>query len=76
MPADRFISREELLGGLGMPARQASVLLFNIESRTAKTVDGASAFAYPIVFLPFISSAFVPTESMPGPIRALPNINP
>jgi ABC-2 type transport system permease protein len=29
----------------------------------------ASAFSYPLIFLPFISSAFVPTESMPGPVR-------
>lgn len=36
---------------------------------TAKTVDGASAFAYPVLFLPFISSAFVPTATMPGPVR-------
>src|SRR5699024_5635366 len=35
----------------------------------AKTVDGAGAFAYPLLFLPFISSAFVPTETMPGPVR-------
>ena len=35
----------------------------------AKTVDGASAFSYPLIFLPFISSAFVPTASMPGPVR-------
>jgi ABC-2 type transport system permease protein len=36
---------------------------------TAKSVDGASAFSYPLIFLPFISSAFVPTASMPGPVR-------
>lgn len=36
---------------------------------SAKTVDGASAFSYPLVFLPFISSAFVPTAGMPGPVR-------
>ena len=36
---------------------------------SARTVDGASAFSYPLIFLPFISSAFVPTESMPGPVR-------
>ncbi len=36
---------------------------------SAKTVDGASAFSYPLIFLPFISSAFVPTETMPGPVR-------
>lgn len=35
----------------------------------AKTIDGASAFAYPLIFLPFISSAFVPTDSMPTPVR-------
>jgi hypothetical protein len=36
---------------------------------TAKSPDGASAFSYPLIFLPFISSAFVPTASMPGPVR-------
>ena len=40
-----------------------------IPGLTAKTVDGASAFSYPLIFLPFVSSAFVPTESMPGPVR-------
>lgn len=40
-----------------------------IPGLTAKTIDGASAFAYPLIFLPFISSAFVPTDSMPGPVR-------
>ena len=43
-----------------------------IAGLTAKSVDGASAFSYPIIFLPFISSAFVPTETMPGPVRASP----
>ncbi|MRH30358.1 ABC transporter permease [Microbacterium sp. SYP-A9085] len=40
-----------------------------IPGLTAKTVDGASAFSYPLIFLPFVSSAFVPTASMPGPVR-------
>ncbi|MCB2412517.1 ABC transporter permease [Demequina sp. TTPB684] len=35
----------------------------------AKTQDGAIAFSYPLIFLPFISSAFVPTATMPGPVR-------
>ena len=35
---------------------------------TATSVDGASAFSYPLIFLPFLSSAFVPTDSMPGPV--------
>ncbi|WP_029136625.1 ABC transporter permease [Nakamurella lactea] len=34
----------------------------------AKTVDGASAFSYPLIFLPFISSAFVSTDTMPAPV--------
>lgn len=40
-----------------------------IPGLTAKSVDGASAFSYPLIFLPFISSAFVPTATMPGPVR-------
>lgn len=35
---------------------------------SAKSVDGASAFSYPLIFLPFIFSAFVPTATMPGPV--------
>ncbi len=35
---------------------------------SAKSVDGASAFSYPLIFLPFISSAFVPTDTMPRPV--------
>lgn len=40
-----------------------------IPGLTAKTVDGASAFSYPLIFLPFVSSAFVPAATMPGPVR-------
>jgi ABC-2 type transport system permease protein len=40
-----------------------------IPGLTAKTVDGAGAFSYPLILLPFISSAFVPTATMPGPVR-------
>ncbi|HEX5859542.1 MAG TPA: ABC transporter permease [Microbacterium sp.] len=39
-----------------------------IAGLSAKTVDGASAFSYPLIFLPFISSAFVPTDTMPAPV--------
>jgi ABC-2 type transport system permease protein len=35
----------------------------------AKSVDGAIAVAYPIHILPLISSAFVPTKSMPLVVR-------
>jgi len=47
-----------------------------IPGLTAKTVDGASAFAYPLLFLPFISSAFVPTATMPGPVRVFAENQP
>ena len=40
-----------------------------IPGLTASSVEGASVFAYPLIFLPFVSSAFVPTETMPGPVR-------
>ncbi|NUU16385.1 ABC transporter permease [Cellulomonas humilata] len=36
---------------------------------SAKSVDGAAGFSYPLIFLPFISSAFVPTDTMPAPVR-------
>jgi ABC-2 type transport system permease protein len=47
-----------------------------IPGLTAKSVDGAAAFAYPLIFLPFVSSAFVPTASMPGPVRAFAEHQP
>jgi ABC-2 type transport system permease protein len=47
-----------------------------IPGLTAKSADGASAFAYPLIFLPFISSAFVPTESMPDAVRAFAENQP
>jgi ABC-2 type transport system permease protein len=47
-----------------------------IPGLTAKSVDGAGAFAYPLIFLPFISSAFVPTGNMPGPVRAFADNQP
>jgi ABC-2 type transport system permease protein len=47
-----------------------------IPGLTAKSVDGASAFSYPLILLPFISSAFVPTETMPGPVRFFAEYQP
>jgi hypothetical protein len=47
-----------------------------IPGLTAKSVAGAGAFSYPLVFLPFISSAFVPTGTMPGPVRAFAEHQP
>ncbi|GAT69419.1 ABC transporter permease [Planomonospora sphaerica] len=47
-----------------------------IPGLTATTVEGASAFSYPLLFLPFLSSAFVPTDTMPGPVRAFAEHQP
>jgi ABC-2 type transport system permease protein len=47
-----------------------------IAGLTAKSTDGASAFSYPLIFLPLISSAFVPTATMPGPVRAFAQNQP
>ena len=47
-----------------------------IPGLTAKSVDGASAFSYPLIFLPFISSAFVPTDTMPAAVRAFAENQP
>ena len=47
-----------------------------IAGLSAKSVDGASAFSYPILFLPFISSAFVPTKTMPSVVRAFAENQP
>ncbi len=40
-----------------------------IAGLAANSVEGAGVFAYPLIFLPFISSAFAPTDTMPAPVR-------
>ena len=47
-----------------------------IPGLTATSVDGASAFSYPLIFLPFISSAFVPTATMPTVVRVFAENQP
>jgi ABC-2 type transport system permease protein len=47
-----------------------------IAGLSAKSVDGAGAFSYPLIFLPFISSAFVLTKSMPSGVRAFAENQP
>lgn len=47
-----------------------------IAGLSANSVDGAGAFSYPLIFLPFISSAFVPTATMPGPVRVFAENQP
>ena len=43
---------------------------------TARSMEGASAFSYPLIFLPFISSAFVPTDTMPVVVRQFAEYQP
>ncbi len=57
------------VGGILVLFTLALTWLAVIPGLTAKSVDGASAFSYPLIFLPFVSSAFVPTGTMPGPVR-------
>ena len=71
-------------GALAWLAVAAILILFTlaltwlavIAGLSAKSVDGASAFSYPLIFLPFISSAFVATATMPGPVRAFAENQP
>jgi len=73
--------------GAGIPAWLAVVgilILFTlaltwiavIAGLSAKSVDGAGAFAYPLLFLPFVSSAFVPTGTMPAAVRVFAEYQP
>jgi ABC-2 type transport system permease protein len=65
-----------MVAGILMVFTLALTWIAVIPGLTAKSVDGASAFSYPLIFLPFISSAFVPTETMPGPVRAFAENQP
>ena len=47
-----------------------------IPGLTAKSMEGASSFSYPLLFLPFLSSAFVPTETMPKVVRVFAENQP
>src|SRR5260221_2712876 len=47
-----------------------------IAGLTAKSTDGATAFSYPLIFLPFISSPFVPTRTMALVVRAFAQNQP
>ncbi|WP_212846151.1 ABC transporter permease [Catellatospora sp. IY07-71] len=47
-----------------------------IAGLAASSTDGATAFSYPLIFLPFISSAFVPTATMPAAVRAFAENQP
>jgi ABC-2 type transport system permease protein len=64
------------VAGILMLFTLALTWLAVIPGLTANSPDGASAFSYPLIFLPFISSAFVPTDSMPGAVRAFAENQP
>lgn len=66
------------LGVLGILAvfSLAMTWLAIIPGLLASTPDGAGAFAYPLILLPFVSSAFVPTESMPTAVRVFAENQP
>ena len=71
-------------GPLGWLAAAAILTLFTlaltwlavIPGLTAKSVESSYAFSYILVFLPFLSSAFVPTETMPPVLRAFAENQP
>jgi ABC-2 type transport system permease protein len=64
------------VAGILMLFAMALTWIAVIAGLSAKSADGASAFSYPIIFLPFISSAFVPTASMPPVVRAFAENQP
>ncbi len=59
------------LGVAGLLALFTLVLtwLAVIPGLAARSADAVSGFGMPLIFLPFVSSAFVPTDGMPGPVR-------
>ncbi|MFI5690961.1 ABC transporter permease [Kribbella sp. NPDC051586] len=57
------------IAGILMLFTLALTWLAVIPGLTASSVEAAGAFGYPLLFLPFVSSAFVPTQTMPGPVR-------
>ncbi|MEV4714915.1 ABC transporter permease [Micromonospora sp. NPDC049374] len=76
-----FRSGADVLGWLAVAGMLALLTLALtwlavIPGLAAKSVDGAGAFSYPLIFLPFVSSAFVPTDTMPGPVRAFAEHQP
>ena len=76
-----FRSEAGVLGWLGVVGilvvlTLALSWLAVIPGLSATSVEGASAFSYPLIFLPFLSSAFVPTDTMPGPLAAFAEHQP
>ena len=76
LPVQRRPDRMARRGGILALFTLALTWLAVIPGLTAKTIDGAAAFSYPLIFLPFISSAFVPTATMPTPVRVFAENQP
>lgn len=64
------------VGGILTLFTMALTWIAAIAGLSAKSIEGAYTFSYPLIFLPFISSAFVPTESMPKVVRAFAEHQP
>ncbi|WP_018681333.1 ABC transporter permease [Actinokineospora enzanensis] len=66
------------LGAIGLLALFAAGVFWVAAwlGATAKTVEGAGGLGMIIVFLPYASSALVPTGSMPGVLRAVVDNQP
>jgi len=73
--------------GAGAPAWLAAaglVVLFTLAvtwiavtaGLAASSAEGAGSFSHPLIVLPFVSSAFVPTDTMPGPVRVFAEHQP
>lgn len=56
------------VAGIVMLFTLALTWLAVIAGLSASSIEGATSFSYPLIFLPFISSAFVPTDTMPAPV--------
>ncbi|MDR0499833.1 MAG: ABC transporter permease [Coriobacteriales bacterium] len=64
------------IAGILMLFALALTWLAVIAGLVAKTMEGATAFSYPLIFLPMLSSAFVPTDTMPALVRAFAENQP
>jgi ABC-2 type transport system permease protein len=64
------------VGGILVVFTLALTWIAVLAGLSARSVDGASAFSYPLILLPFVSSAFVPTETMPAPVAAFAEHQP
>lgn len=62
--------------GLILLVTTAFAALATVLGVVAKTAEGAGGFAAILTFIPYASSALVPTESMPGVLRAIVDNQP